>query len=258
MRRKAEISEMLLPLLQSETTALSTLANEGPTNTYQIAKKTGKSYSLMFKAIKTLEERYLIRLVEKKKTSKGTTSNSYDLSFMGILTVLARELSPEDTKQWNYNQVHKIIRKYDYWLPLVFGKWSFFQEAGVEKIALLRLKEIVDRLKIERICIFDLIGYGGPLVPGADVKSLVEWLFYFIGLVPTEGKFEQDWQIRHDTEAWIDALKQDKDIVAYFLEELEFYQHTLRYLSDLGEKLERKFIGTNKHEEDRGKRTENI
>jgi len=240
-------------LLQSEITALFTLANEGPTNIYQIKKKTGKTYSLMFKAIKNLEKRLMVGLVEKKKTSKGTIANIYNLNFIGILTVLARELSPEDTEQWNYNQIRKIIRKYDYWLPLVFGKWSFFQKAGVEETALLRLKAVVDRLNVERVRLHDLFGYGGLLVPLADIKTVTCWLFYFMGLFLSDVEFEvEEQQTRHDTEAWIDAWRQDKEIVAYILEELEFYQWRLRNLSDRGERLKTRVIGINKHEEDRG------
>jgi len=253
MRQKAEISTTLPPLSQSEITALSALANEGPTNTYQIMKKTGKGYSLMFKAIKNLENRALVSLVEKKQTQKGTTANIYNLTFMGILTILSRELSSKDAEQWNYDQIRKIIKKYDNWIPIVFAKWSFFQKMGVEKIALFRLKVIIENMNIERVHILDLIGYGGRLVPHADIKTVVVWLFFLIGLIPTADRFEENWQIRKDAEVWVETLKQDKEIVIYLLKELEYYKQILRSLNDFGERLRIRIVGTNKQKKNEKK-----
>jgi hypothetical protein len=70
----------------------------------------------------------------------------------------------------------------------------------------------------------------------ADIKTVVKWLFYFIGLFLVNAEFEvEDWQIRHDTDTWIAALRQDKEIIAYFKEELQDFQ---RRLTDLGGSVE--------------------
>lgn len=217
-----------LPLTKSQIIALSTLADKGPTNIYQIMKENGKAYSLMFNAIKELEKCMLVMFVEKKQTSKGTMANVYDLTFSGILAVLEIELAPEDTERWNYVKIRKIIKKYADWLPLVFGKWIFFQKMGTEKIALFRLKKIVENQQLIR-------DKGEPLAPTSDMKTQVCWLFYFLGLFPASAAFDE-WQIRHDTEAWMNGWKQDKDITAYFMKELENYRKRLKNLGAIVER----------------------
>lgn len=233
----------LPPLLQSEIKALTTLANEGPTNIYQIAKKSGKRYSLMFKAIKNLEKRPLVRFIEENETSKGTKARIYDLNFWGILLVLKRELSFEDPEKWDSKIILKIIEKYANWLPLVLGKWDFFKEMNVERIAFCRLKAILDRLDIEKTHYMDFLGFGGPFVPLATSNFVVSWLFYFIGFFPINADFEvKGWEIRTDNEEWLKALKHDKEIVTFFLRELELYQHNLRKLWEIGDILKKRLI----------------
>lgn len=122
MREKIVITRALPSLRQSEVAVLYALADDGPTNVYQIAKKTGKAYSLMFNAIKKLEKLRLVMLVEEKETSKRTIANYYDLTFYGILSVLRIEFLQEGTDKMDYDRVRMIIRKYEDWLPLVFGK----------------------------------------------------------------------------------------------------------------------------------------
>jgi len=214
-------------LLESQIIALSALAEEGPTNIYQIQKKTGKTYSLMFKAVKDLERRSLVKLVEKKQTSKGTTANIYDLTLMGVLTVLEGELPTEDTEEWNYDRIHKIIRKYESLLPLVFGKWSYFQSKGVEKVALYRLHAVVfNQSFLER---------ADPWVPGTKMEERICWFFYFYGFFPATPEFE-GWRIMDDAEAWAGSWAQDKDIKAYVVKELAEYQTRLKTLGGFVER----------------------
>ena len=230
MREKTIITRALPPLLQSEIAALSALADEGPTNVYQIAKKAGKAYSLMFNAIKKLKEFNLVMFVEKKQTSKGTVANNYDLNFLGILSVLRIEILPKNTKEVDYDRIRIIISKYEDWLPLVFGKWSFFQRVGLEETALLRLKAIVATVFANRDLLYGFIAE--PLAPAADMRTTATWFFYFLGLIPVGREFQEEWQFRHGADEWLSALKQDKDIQAYFMEELQWCYKRLQSLSN--------------------------
>lgn len=228
------------PLLESEITALSTLANEGPTNVYQIKKKTGKAYSLMFNAVKELEKRRLVKLIEKKQTSRGTTANFYDLTLEGVLSVLEGELASGDRERFNYNLIHKIVKKYESLLPLIFGKWSYLQEVDLETVALFRLKAVVDNQ--------DLFERGEPLIPAANKEQRICWFFYFFGLIPARPEFE-GWGIMDDPKAWISAWTQDKDIRAFVSDELKRYQIRLKNLGAYVERLITLINGDNKHRE---------
>lgn len=230
MREKTIVTRALRPLLQSEVVALSALADEGPTNVYQIAKKTGRAYSLMFNAIKKLKELGLVMLVETKQTSKGTTANNYDLTFYGILSFLGMEFASEGVEKENYDRIRMFIEKYDDWLPLVFGKWSFFQTADLEETALLRLKAAVTIVFANRDFVYGFASE--PLAPLADIKTTTTWFFYFLGLIPVGHEFQES-QFRHSVDAWLSALKQDKDIQAYFMEELHYYYGRLESLSTI-------------------------
>jgi len=215
------------PLLESQIIALSALSEEGPTNIYQVQKKTGKTYSLMFNAIKELEKRGLVKLLEKKKTSKGTMANIYDLTLKGVLSVLEGELPTEDTEEWNYDKIHRIIKKYESLLPLVFGKWSYFQAIGVERAALYRLHAVVlNQGFLER---------ADPWVPGANIEERICWFFYFYGFFPATPEFE-GWRIMDAAEAWAGSWSQDKDIKAYVVKELAKYQTRLKTLGGFVER----------------------
>lgn len=72
-----------------------------------------------------------------------------------------------------------------------------------------------------------------PLAPAADIKTTITWFFYFLGLIPVGREFQEEWQFRHGADAWLSALKQDKDIQAYFREELQFYYQRLESLSTI-------------------------
>jgi hypothetical protein len=208
-------------MLQSEITALYTLADEGPTNIYQIQKKTGKTYSLMFNAVKELEKRELIKLLEKRQTQKGTTANIYDLTLKGVLSILDRELVPANCEKWDYDRVRGIIGKYKSLLPLIFGKWSYFQEVDGEDDALVRLSAVANNQ--------DLFEGEESFIPAATLEQRIYWFFYFIGLFPVEPVFNE-WRIVKNYKEWSSWWYDDADIRAFISKELHAYQKRLRML----------------------------
>jgi len=226
------------PLLKSEITALVTLANEGPLNVYQIAKKVGKRYSLMFNAVKLLELRQFVKLAEKKQTIKGTTANVYKIALQGVLFVLERELAsvtktkPEMMNYWTndqtrevYDMIYRIIGKHESLLPLVFGKWDYFRKRGVEKGAISRLTRVV--YKRNYLGFYDFEP-GGPIEKEIIVRRIYN-IFFFTGTwLPETLEFDGFKLPYDDINEWMSMWKGDPDIKAYVTKELKEYQERAR------------------------------
>jgi len=207
------------PLTQSEIKALKTLAEAGPTNPYQIAKKAAKSYSLMFKAVKELERRRMVKLEGKERTEKGTMANIYDLTLKGVLSVLEREFH---SKTWNRGLIYKIIRKYDSLLPSVFGKWSYLKKMGVGKEVLYRLQTVAVNLKR------GIFERGDSTLPGANMEQKICWFFYFWGYYPIP-LYDSFPGFVPDPKVWKNVWKQDEDIRAYVIEKLKEEQKKVEH-----------------------------
>lgn len=176
----------------------------------------------MFNAIKELEKRGLVKLIGKKQTVKRTTAKIYDLTLKGVLSLLSGELASADTEEWNYDQVRKIIMKYASLLPLVFGKWDYFDRIGVGKMALCRLQAVViDQNAFEP---------GRSWIPGDSLEKKVCWFFYFTGFLSfpqSPGAFV-GWCGMENPKKWMNAWVQDEDIKAFVIKEIEDYQTKLK------------------------------
>lgn len=213
-----KVLEFPPPLLQSRKIVLKTLAKEGPLNAYQMAKKTRKTYSLIFNSIKDLEERGMIRLKARQETAKGTVAKIYDLALKGVLTVLREEL--RDTERWNYHYIRKIIRTYDSLLPLVFGKWRYLDRMSLEEPALYRLKMVADSLKNR---VFER---GDPTFPGRNMEDKICWFFYFWGYYPIL-QCDSFPGLVPDPKIWKNVWKEDQDIKAYIVKRFKQEQRKL-------------------------------
>ena len=201
------------PLSGSKIEVLLGFAREAPTNAYKVAKTTGKAYSFVFNTLKELERRKKVVFKGKQRTEKGTTANIYDLSLEGVLLTLKTEMRLADTDEWNRKFIRRIIEKYSPLLPLVFGKWDHLVKMGVEKPALIRLKIVVDNLHMLR--------RGDPTVPGKTIEQKINWFFY-LGSV-----YKFSFLLAKDPIVWVNAWKEDDEIRAFCIEEIE--QHVRRY-----------------------------
>lgn len=209
-------------LSKSQAAVFSKLADEGPLNAYQIAKKAGKRYSVVFNAIKELEKYRLVKLKAKERTIKGTMAKVYDLTLRGVLFALEVEMAPADTERWNYDLIHKIIRRYDSLLPLVFGKWSYFEKMGVGKTALFRVKMIADNQELfER----GTVSFEDYVSPGLKTEQKIIWFFYFWGFYPAR---LEGWGGVADPKVWKHVWKQDEDIKAFVVEKFKEEQKRLQ------------------------------
>lgn len=201
-----------------ETKILECLARFGPLNINQIRVKLSCAYSSTRKAIFNLVGKGFViesGIMTVKRT--GLETQTYDLTLKGVLLILKKELAPGDTERWNYNLIHKIIRKYSSLLPLVFGKWSYFDKMKVGKIARFRLKVLVDTYAADPLS----FRKGTGVVPWMEMEQQICWFFYF--------------QFNHLKfgKPWMTALKQDKEIRTYVIKELKAYQKRLENLNTI-------------------------
>lgn len=109
------------------------LARHGESNKWEIAQCIRKSYSNVYNSIKKLKP-FLIRVSKTAPSRKNLKLDVeyYEMTFLGLLTCLRSEES------WQY--IDEIAKQQRDQLPLIFGKWSFFEKKEVKSRVIKRLK----------------------------------------------------------------------------------------------------------------------
>jgi predicted transcriptional regulator len=107
---------------ESYKKVLLQVAKEGPQTKYDIEKKTKVNHASVHEAIK-----YFVKVgdVEGKKvgvTRTGQAKIIYELTFSGIWQIV-KIIDPKD-----YDEVFPKLKSF---LPLIFGKWSYFRSCGL-------------------------------------------------------------------------------------------------------------------------------
>jgi hypothetical protein len=195
-------------LTENQIEILEELAKIAPSNAYQIHKNTGKAYSFVYNTLKELERRKMIFIKSKEQTEKGTTANLYDLNLESVLLILQRQ---QRSPNYDFSKSRDILEKYSDLLPLVFGKWKYFEAIEKGKIkerANHRFKVLVDSFVSSPLS----FKKGTSAYPGIDMKNITTWFFYF--------------QFNHFKvgKPWLEALKGDKEIKNFVIKELKDYQ----------------------------------
>jgi len=126
MKRKTNIK----PALK----LLSLLANHKEYPQYEMPKATNISYRTILRYLKPLEKQGYIRVARTEPSEKGGKDKKfYEITFLGLVNVLA--------KQENiYKDIDKVAQTHSDFLPLVFGKWKFFEESGLKKTIVEHIK----------------------------------------------------------------------------------------------------------------------
>ena len=116
---------------RSEVMILRDIALNGPATGYIISKRTGLSKHTSYETSKNLVDKGLLSVSVVGKTRAGLDMKEYSLTLLGILKTFpfAR---PEE---WQ-----AIIKRWSDLVPDVFGKWGVFVSAGVEDLAIWKLK----------------------------------------------------------------------------------------------------------------------
>lgn len=201
-------------LTKFETEILECLARFGPLNIHQTKRKLRHAYSSTRKAIFNLVGKgILIKSDIMTVEHTGLETETYDLTLIGVLLILEKELPLGDSSKWDYIFLHKMIRKYTPMLPLIFGKWRHFDKMGVEKTALIRLSIIAQNS--------DIVKPGDSRVPGKTMEQKINWLFYVGSL------YKYSMLLSEDPIIWVNAWKEDEDIKSFSIKEIE--RHIRRY-----------------------------
>lgn len=125
---------------KTEIKIMTDLALHGEGSRYQISKETGISYSMIHKWMDELQSKKLVK-VSKTITSKRNPHINveyYQLTNYGLLKCLL------DEEIWEH--IDTIAERFHDWVPLIFGKWTFFEEHGIKEQIISQLKTSIPTL----------------------------------------------------------------------------------------------------------------
>jgi hypothetical protein len=215
---------------------LRRIAEELGTNAYRIARIPPRldrvTVMRIISKYRLVEEGY-VRVEKGKRNAKR-----YFITLKGILIVLYKELLPAEDRAYDHAFISKIIKTYSSLLPLVFGKWDYFDRIGVGKMALCRLKAIADNR--------DVLEPGSSWIPGKSMEEKISWYFYFVGFLsfPQSPTIFEGWCGMENPQKWMNALVQDEDVRAFVIKEIETYQRALKSFGAFVERHAAWIIGT--------------
>lgn len=120
--------------IQTQKAILQVLALKKEIAQYDLPQHVNKNYTTTFRRLRNLEEQGLAKVARTvASTKKGKRKKIYKITFLGLVKVLA--------KQENiYKDIDKVAQIHVDFLPLVFGKWEFFEKSGLKKTIVEHIK----------------------------------------------------------------------------------------------------------------------
>jgi DNA-binding PadR family transcriptional regulator len=100
---------------------------------YGIEKATKIDRPTVHATLKLLLEKGLVKITQEEKRPTGLIRREYEITPQGIVAVLQSRESYADFYELEY--LREITKHHASFLPLVFGKWVYFQSSGVEEDA---------------------------------------------------------------------------------------------------------------------------
>jgi len=127
------------------------LATHGESNKWQIAKGLGKAYSNIHENMRDLLKNGFARVTKEEKSARNwkIKVEYYDLSFIGLVGIMYYE------ETWQF--LDEVARTQAGFLPLVFGKWEYFEKKGVRGTVVLRLRFAFSGLSIVSKQVYDTL-----------------------------------------------------------------------------------------------------
>lgn len=213
------------PLSSLQLEVLDGLSRIAPNNPNKLRKKLKKAYSFVYYTLKELERRKIISS-RREKNEKGTLSRVYDLELEGILLVLYGWMRNHELVKRNQALIRKIVERYDAKLPLVFGKWQYFREIGLEDLTHTRLKIIVDTHRRNPF------HKGTGFYYWLEREQQITRFFYLFDFY----RLDDNPITGFDFKIWMAALRNDKEIRQFVTQELRFELGTLKKQQGIVEK----------------------
>jgi hypothetical protein len=133
--------------LEKHGRVLSYLAVNGPAIKYRMEKdlqnqKKSIDHATLHKISTELKRTFLIAVVKEERSRVGLKIEYYDLTPMGLIAAIEY-----DTQRGNRAlDMDELAKKYPSHLPLIFGKWQFFNKSGWNPEKWLRAS-VTDRIE---------------------------------------------------------------------------------------------------------------
>ena len=106
---------------------------------YDLPEELEIHYSTVFRQLKKLEKKNLVKVVKTEKARKrGKDKKFFGLTLLGWLTCYGQNILTTE-------YIPNLVEAFKDEVPLILGKWDYFKNEGVEKIA---EKHLVNTLKI--------------------------------------------------------------------------------------------------------------
>lgn len=124
----------------TEIRTLKRFAFEKEIKQRELAKTTtqeisNSAYQLALRHLKLLEKDGLIYLKKEDDSKRGKPAKVYAITFLGLVVVLSE---CEDT----YEKIDLMAQTHSDLLPLIFGKWQYFEMQNIKHLVIDQLKRV--------------------------------------------------------------------------------------------------------------------
>ncbi len=190
----------ILPLTKSQLNLLKKFGINAPTNAHKLCKITRKAYSFVHETLEEFERRKIVSSTSVK-SKKKTKERIYDLELEGIFWIIENVVMRRKNDKECNDLIIRMLKHYSSKLPLVFGKWSYFRDLGLEDLFFTRL--------------WFLLGTHKESTYNKVTEQQITRYFYLFDF------YNLNNFLKLDVKAWLLALKNDCEINTFVVKELE-------------------------------------
>ena len=208
---------LAIALSKEQLKLLKKLAMTAPTNAHKLSKTTRKAYSFVHESLIEFERRKIAH-GNVIKSKKGTKEKVYDLELEGIFWILQEEVFARKNDKESNDLIIRMVKHYSSKLPLVFGKWSHFRDSGLEDLYFIRLSFLVGTHMKNPF--YKGTGY----YPWLEMEHQMNRFFYLFDFY----RYTNHFITNFDPKKWVNALKNDKEIRDFVVQELEAESKVLK------------------------------
>ncbi len=237
---------------------LDVLAHNGPMSRWDIKQKRRRHYSQVHTTVKQLEESGLVNVVKNVESKRGLQKDIYGLTIYGIIFVSRFQQKlrkfryvPRVTKQIPEFNIDLIAQNHAKSLPLIFGKWNYFNKEGVLELAKLYFENAAlatwnPSLDEDKWSNFFMAQGLQAETPNSEDRRFI-WYWYMLHF-----HFYKPWKAslrihkyvtEEDEKKWVSMVKGDSEIKR-LVEEIciglrEFEQRQIKSLEDFQSLLDK-------------------
>ena len=166
-------------------------------------KKTEIDIPTTYSTMKLLDQAKLVRTHDAGRYNTGLMKKTYDITPQGIVALLQGD--PDHIKP-SKEYVRNLAQQQASFLPLIFGKWEYFREQGVEDLAYKYLLISVTRTEDEVDRLSD-VASGQELKRSWGSEESMHRHDLYEGMLVHASQFGTD-----EAEKWGRVIKNDKEL----------------------------------------------